>query len=66
MGRYLKNGCWKGLVISFQSIMKKSKPSTARQLLDSGIAGMWRERRIDDSAAYARTLREKAQRRDNH
>jgi hypothetical protein len=64
MERNVNKGVCKGLVISFQSIMKKSKPSTARQLLDSGIVGMWRERRIDDSAVYARTLREKAQRRD--
>ena len=46
-------------------VKKRSKSSTARQLLDSGIVGMWRGRGIVDSAAYARALREKAQTRDN-
>lgn len=46
-------------------VKKRSKLSTARQLLDSGIVGMWRDRGIVDSAAYARALREKAQTRDN-
>ena len=46
-------------------VKKRSKSSIARQLLDSGIVGMWRDRGIVDSAAYARALREKAQTRDN-
>jgi hypothetical protein len=39
---------------------------TARQLLDSGIVGLWEDREdIGDSSAFARELREKAQyRRD--
>ena len=37
---------------------------TARQLIESGIAGLWKDREdIRDSAAYARQLRERAQRR---
>ena len=37
---------------------------TARDLLESRLVGMWRERpEARDSAAFARTLREKAQRR---
>ena len=37
---------------------------TARQLRHSGLIGLWRDRvDIKDSAAYARQLREQAQRR---
>jgi hypothetical protein len=37
---------------------------TARQLRDSGLIGLWKDRQdIQDSASYARDLREKAQRR---
>jgi hypothetical protein len=38
--------------------------ATARQLLESGLVGLWADRDdIGDSAEFARTLREKAQRR---
>jgi hypothetical protein len=38
--------------------------STARQLLDSGLIGLWKERTdIGDSVTFARQLRERAQRR---
>jgi hypothetical protein len=37
---------------------------TAKRLLESGIVGLWQDREdITDSAAYARQLREEAQRR---
>ncbi len=43
---------------------KPKKKLTARQLLNSGLVGMWKDRSdITDSAAYARQLREQAQRR---
>lgn len=43
---------------------KAKPPLTARQLLDSGLVGMWKDREdIDDNLAYARRLRERAQRR---
>ena len=36
----------------------------ARQMIHSGLIGLWRDREdIEDSAAYARQLREQAQRR---
>ncbi len=47
---------------------KKSKKArlTARQLLNSGLIGLWKERQdISDSADYARQLREVAQKRPN-
>ena len=38
--------------------------STARRLLRSDLIGLWKDRQdIEDSAAYARQLREQAQRR---
>jgi hypothetical protein len=43
-----------------------SQPSrlTAKRLLESGVVGLWQDRTdIADSAAYARQLRETAQRR---
>ena len=37
---------------------------TARELLHSSLIGLWEDRKdIDDSASYARQLREQAQRR---
>ncbi|MEK7784898.1 MAG: hypothetical protein AAB658_05650 [Chloroflexota bacterium] len=40
------------------------RPLTARQLRHSGLIGLWKDRTdIKDSAAYARQLREQAQRR---
>ena len=41
-------------------------PLTAGELARSGIIGLWRDREdIPDSAAYARQLKEQAQRRQN-
>jgi hypothetical protein len=38
--------------------------STARHLLQSELVGLWKDRQdIEDSATYARQLREQAQRR---
>ncbi|MBK8905647.1 MAG: hypothetical protein IPM53_30980 [Anaerolineaceae bacterium] len=44
---------------------QSSRPRlTAKQLLESGLIGLWEDREdISDSAAYARQLREKAQQR---
>lgn len=43
---------------------KSRKKLTARQLLNSGLIGMWKDRNdIPDSVEYARRLREQAQRR---
>jgi hypothetical protein len=41
----------------------KKKIMTARDLLNSGLAGLWKDRDIKDSVAYARELREQAQNR---
>jgi hypothetical protein len=42
----------------------KQRPMTAKDLLNSGLIGMWKDRTdIKDSAEYARKLREEAQTR---
>jgi len=42
----------------------RKPPLTARRLLASGLVGMWKDREdIGDSVAYARYLRERAERR---
>ena len=63
-GLPFKKGQLIEMIVISNPVKKRSKPSTARQLLASGIVGMWKDRKIDDSAAYTRTLREKAQMRD--
>lgn len=46
------------------SAIPKRPHLTARQLFRSGLIGLWKDRKdIEDSAAYARQLREQAQRR---
>jgi hypothetical protein len=61
--------CKKGQHVEMILLMESStlagKPRlTARQLLNSGLIGLWKDRKdIKDSKAYARQLREEAQRR---
>lgn len=62
--------CKKGqdvdLIVLMETPEVQTWPSlTARQLLNSGLVGLWKDRTdIGDSAAFARRLREQAQRRD--
>ncbi len=52
------------LLFSPSSTKPKRPRLTARQLLNSGLIGLWKDRTdISDSAVYARQLREQAQRR---
>lgn len=61
--------CKKGqhieLIVLIEPVEEKARPSlTARQLLNSGLIGLWKDRTdIGDSLAYARILREQAQKR---
>ena len=53
------------LVLLFVPRPKPKKRLTARQLLNSGLIGLWKDRPdITDSAVYARQLRTQAQRRE--
>ncbi len=48
----------------FESEDRERPWPTARDFLESGLVGMWKDREdIEDSSSYARILREKAQRR---
>jgi hypothetical protein len=61
--------CKKGqqveMIVLIEPVTMPERPRlTARQLLHSGLIGLWKDREdITDSAAYARQLRERAQRR---
>ena len=52
------------VIVLFSPPPQPKKVLTARQLLNSGLIGLWQDRSdITDSLAYARQLREQAQRR---
>ena len=61
--------CRKGqqveMIVFIEAPETESRPSlTARELVESGLIGLWKDRvDIGDSAAYARYLRDQAQRR---
>ena len=61
--------CYKGQDVEMILLIEPSATSkrphlTARSLLHSGLIGLWKDRKdIEDSAAYARQIREQAQRR---
>ena len=47
-----------------EKVRQVNKPMTGKDLLKSGLVGMWADRTdIDDSATYARKLRAQAQTR---
>ncbi len=52
------------IVLTHPAARSKRRALTARRLRRSGLIGLWEDRLdIGDSAAYARQLREQAQRR---
>ena len=54
------------ILLSETPAAPKRPTLTARRLLQSGLIGLWKDRQdVQDSASYARVLREAAQRRDN-
>ena len=61
--------CKKGQYVEMRLLIEPSdkyrRPHlTANQLLHSGLTGIWKDRKdIEDSAVYARQMREQAQRR---
>jgi len=60
-----KRGQWVEVIV-WPQLQKTARRSrlTVRQLRQSGIIGLWRDRDdIEDSTAYARQLREQAQQR---
>jgi hypothetical protein len=65
-GLPFKRGQHVEMVVQSETSPQRTRaPLTARQLLSSGLIGLWKDRTdIDDSAVYARQLREQAQRRN--
>ncbi len=60
----VKKGQQVEMILLIESPQKPEKRyMTARDLLNSGLAGLWKDRNIKDSVAYARKLREEAQTR---
>jgi hypothetical protein len=61
--------CKKGqqveLILFIEPLTKAKRfPLTARRLLDSGLIGLWKDRKdLSESAVYAHQLREQAQKR---
>ena len=53
------------LIVQSESSAKKEKPyMTVKQLLNSGLVGLWKDRKdIKDGATFALKLREQAQNR---
>lgn len=52
------------IVLSEVREQEQKPPLTAEKLLNSGIVGIWKDRKdIADSSVYARQLREQAQQR---
>ena len=64
-GLPFKKGQYVEMILLIEpSAMPKRSHLTARSLFHSGLIGLWEDRKdIEDSAAYARQLREQAQKR---
>ncbi len=61
---YKKGQCVEMILLIDRSAAPSRPRLTARQLLSSELIGLWEDRNdIEDSAAYARQLREQAQNR---
>lgn len=61
----LKKGQQVEMIVLTNVLPPEPVPLTAARLLESGLIGLWEDRDdIDDSAAYARQLREQAQQRE--
>lgn len=64
-GLPFKKGQHVEMILLIEPLAMPGRPRlTARRLRRSGLIGLWKDRKdIEDSAAYARQLREQAQRR---
>ena len=61
---YRKGQCVEVILLPESSAASTKRRLTASRLLHSELIGLWEDREdIEDSAAYARRLREQAQRR---
>lgn len=53
------------MIVMAEPLITESVGATAQNLLKSKIVGLWKDRPIEDSAMYARKLRDEAQNRSN-
>ena len=64
-GLPLKKGQRVEMIVMTEPLITESIGATAQNLLKSKIVGLWKDRPIEDSAMYARILRDEAQNRGN-
>ena len=60
-GLPLKKGQRVELIVLKEPYAEESTGSTARNLLKSSMVGLWKDRPIENSAIFARQLRDEAQ-----
>lgn len=64
-GLPLKKGQRVEMIVMTEPVIMESIGATAQNLLKSKIVGLWKDRPIEDSAMFARKLRDEAQNRGN-
>jgi len=64
-GLPLRKGQLVEMIVMTEPLITESIGATAQNLLKSKIVGLWKDRPIEDSAMYARMLRDEAQNRGN-
>jgi hypothetical protein len=64
-GLPLKKGQRVEMIVMTEPLITESIGATAQNLLKSKIVGLWKDRPLQDSALYARILRDEAQNRGN-
>jgi hypothetical protein len=64
-GLPLKKGQRVEMIVMTEPLITESVGATAQNLLKSKLVGLWKDRPIEDSAMYARILRDEAQNRGN-
>ncbi len=64
-GLPFKKGQRVEMIVMTEPLITESIGATAQNLLKSKIVGLWKDRPIEDSAMYARILRNEAQNRGN-
>jgi hypothetical protein len=64
-GLPLRKGQRVEMIVMIEPLITESIGATAQNLLKSKIVGLWKNRPIEDSAIYARILRDETQNRGN-
>ena len=64
-GLPLRKGQRVEMIVMTEPLIAESIGATAQNLLKSKLVGLWKDRPIEDSAMYARILRDEAQNRGN-